>query len=54
MAFEEEMKAFETTGGAGFHFYGYDTGFHGQEKIDFGLAVEGFANPEGELGFLVG
>ena len=54
MAFEEEVKAFETAGGAGFDFDGYDMGFHRQDKIDFGLAVEGFANPEGEFGFLIG
>jgi hypothetical protein len=54
MAFKEEVKAFETAGGAGFDFDGYDMGFHRQEKIDFGLAIEGFANPEGEFGFLIG
>lgn len=54
MAFKEEVKAFETSGAACFDFDGYDMGFHRQEKIDFGLAIEGFANPEGEFGFLIG
>ena len=54
MAFKEEVKAFETSGAACFDFDWYDMGFHRQEKIDFGLAIEGFANPEGEFGFLIG
>ncbi len=54
VAFEEEVKAFEGAGGAGFDFDGEDAGFDGEEEIDFGLAVEGFADPEVEGGFAVG
>ena len=54
VAFEEEVKAFEGAGGAGFDFDGEDAGVDGEEEIDFGLAVEGFADPEVEGGFAVG
>ena len=54
MTLEEEVETFQGAGGAGFDFDGYDMGFYSEEKIDFGLAVEGFTNPEEEFGFLVG
>jgi hypothetical protein len=54
VAFKEEVQAFEGAGGAGFDFDGDDAGVDGEEKIDFGLAVEGFADPEVEGVLTVG